>query len=74
MIYRQDLSILTAYFMVIFNCSVHVFMYFYYFLAACGPSMQRFLGWKRLVTILQMVCVFTHSLCLDREIDITEAE
>merc|ERR1712080_658976 len=49
----------TSYFMSIFNCSVHVVMYFYYFLAACGPSMQKFLGWKRLVTIFQMVQFFS---------------
>jgi len=30
-------------------------MYAYYMLAACGPSLQRFLWWKKYITVLQMV-------------------
>lgn len=39
------------------NGFVHVIMYLYYALAACGPKVQKYLGWKRYLTILQMVCV-----------------
>merc|ERR1712071_734010 len=36
------------------NGFVHVIMYLYYALAACGPKVQKYLGWKRYLTILQM--------------------
>ena len=35
------------------NASVHVIMYAYYFLAALGPHMQKYLWWKRHLTKLQ---------------------
>ena len=35
------------------NASVHVIMYSYYFLAALGPHMQKYLWWKRYLTKLQ---------------------
>lgn len=31
-------------------------MYGYYGLAALGPQMQRYLWWKKYLTIIQMVC------------------
>ncbi|XP_054169342.1 elongation of very long chain fatty acids protein 4-like [Oppia nitens] len=37
------------------NCFVHVIMYFYYGLAAIGPSIKRFLWWKKYLTILQLM-------------------
>ncbi|KAL3260678.1 hypothetical protein MRX96_046267 [Rhipicephalus microplus] len=37
------------------NSFVHVIMYSYYFLAALGPSMQKYLWWKRYLTELQIV-------------------
>ncbi|XP_066996890.1 very long chain fatty acid elongase AAEL008004 isoform X2 [Anabrus simplex] len=37
------------------NTFVHIIMYTYYLLAALGPSMHRFLWWKRYLTVLQMV-------------------
>ncbi|KAI1281922.1 Elongation of very long chain fatty acids protein 4 [Halotydeus destructor] len=37
------------------NCFVHVIMYGYYALAALGPKVQRYLWWKKYLTILQLV-------------------
>jgi len=47
------------------NSGVHMVMYLYYFLAACGPSLQKYLWWKRYLTTMQMVqfvLVFIHAL------------
>ena len=40
------------------NSLVHVLMYSYYFLAALGPHMQKYLWWKRYLTTFQMIQVF----------------
>ena len=48
-----------------FNALVHVIMYSYYFLAALGPHMQKYLWWKKYLTTFQMiqfVCVWTKSM------------
>jgi elongation of very long chain fatty acids protein 7 len=37
------------------NAFIHVLMYTYYFLAAFGPKMQKFLWWKKYLTKLQML-------------------
>ncbi|KAG5673959.1 hypothetical protein PVAND_003955 [Polypedilum vanderplanki] len=37
------------------NTFVHIIMYFYYMLAAMGPHMQKYLWWKKYLTVLQMV-------------------
>lgn len=37
------------------NTFVHIIMYTYYMLAAFGPSMQKYLWWKKYLTVLQMV-------------------
>jgi len=39
----------------IINSSIHVLMYGYYFLAALGPHMQKYLWWKRYLTRLQIL-------------------
>ena len=47
------------------NSLVHVFMYSYYFLASFGPQVQKYLWWKKYLTVFQMVqfvVVFTRSL------------
>ena len=47
------------------NSWVHCVMYLYYFLSACGPGVQKYLGWKRYLTTMQMVqfvLVFIHAL------------
>nr|XP_033794716.1 elongation of very long chain fatty acids protein 4 isoform X1 [Geotrypetes seraphini] len=37
------------------NAFIHVVMYLYYGLASCGPQLQKYLWWKRYLTILQLV-------------------
>ncbi|CAH1401414.1 unnamed protein product [Nezara viridula] len=39
----------------IMNGTVHVIMYMYYFLAAFGPGIQKYLWWKKYLTKLQLV-------------------
>ncbi|GFW72144.1 elongation of very long chain fatty acids protein 7 [Trichonephila clavipes] len=40
------------------NTIVHVIMYFYYGLAACGPSVQKYLWWKKYLTLIQIMQIF----------------
>lgn len=44
-----------AFFGATINSSIHVLMYGYYGLAALGPQMQKYLWWKKYLTIIQMV-------------------
>lgn len=37
------------------NAAIHVLMYLYYGLASCGPRIQKYLWWKKYLTIIQMV-------------------
>lgn len=49
------------------NSLVHIVMYFYYGLAAIGPSMNKYLWWKKYMTAFQMVqfiAIFVHSFQL----------
>ncbi|KAH9383216.1 hypothetical protein HPB48_024051 [Haemaphysalis longicornis] len=49
---------------VIVNACVHVFMYSYYFLSLLGPSVRKYLWWKRYLTQLQLVqfvILFIHA-------------
>ncbi|XP_034242770.1 elongation of very long chain fatty acids protein AAEL008004-like [Thrips palmi] len=49
------------------NTFVHIVMYSYYLLAALGPQVQKYLWWKRYITVLQMVqfvLVMIHSFQL----------
>nr|CAI5858354.1 unnamed protein product [Callosobruchus analis] len=39
----------------VINSFIHVIMYTYYFLSSLGPQYQKYLWWKKHVTILQMV-------------------
>jgi len=45
-------SVLSA---VMVNCFVHVLMYSYYALAAMGPHVQKYLWWKKYLTMIQLV-------------------
>ncbi|CAH0391173.1 unnamed protein product [Bemisia tabaci] len=38
----------------VLNSFVHIWMYGYYFLAALGPSVQKYLWWKKHITQLQI--------------------
>ena len=42
------------------NSFIHTLMYVYYGLAAIGPSMQKYLWWKRYMTKLQLVGFVLH--------------
>ena len=39
----------------IINSFVHIIMYSYYLLAALGPTVQKYLWWKKHLTLLQLV-------------------
>ncbi|XP_064482460.1 very long chain fatty acid elongase AAEL008004-like [Ornithodoros turicata] len=40
---------------ICFNSFIHIIMYSYYFLAALGPSVQKYLWWKKYLTRLQIL-------------------
>jgi len=46
----------------VINSFVHIIMYTYYLLAAFGPTVQKYLWWKKYITTLQMV----RHLCVCR--------
>ncbi|CAH3817629.1 unnamed protein product [Pieris brassicae] len=49
------------------NTFVHIVMYSYYLLAALGPKVQKYLWWKKYITVIQMiqfVLVFLHAFQL----------
>ncbi|XP_023224637.1 very long chain fatty acid elongase AAEL008004-like [Centruroides vittatus] len=54
-------------FFAFINSFVHILMYIYYGLAAMGPSMYKYLWWKKYMTTVQMVqfiIIFIHSFQL----------
>ena len=42
---------------------VHVFMYFYYFMSSFGPSVQKYLWWKRYLNNILAIYVYNDD-CL----------
>ncbi len=46
---------LRSFFGATINSGIHVLMYGYYGLAAFGPKIQKYLWWKKYLTIIQMV-------------------
>ncbi|XP_013101751.1 elongation of very long chain fatty acids protein AAEL008004 [Stomoxys calcitrans] len=47
------------------NSFIHIIMYAYYLLSAMGPKVQKYLWWKKYITILQIVqflIIFVHTL------------
>ncbi|XP_014274711.1 very long chain fatty acid elongase AAEL008004 isoform X2 [Halyomorpha halys] len=49
--FRENICIIFG----LINMVVHFFMYTYYFLSSFGPKMQKYLFWKKLLTIMQLV-------------------
>ncbi|CAG9859802.1 unnamed protein product [Phyllotreta striolata] len=45
----------TMTFLGLINSFIHIIMYTYYMLSAIGPEMQKYLWWKKYVTVLQLV-------------------
>lgn len=55
--------VVAAFFGAHMNAAIHVLMYLYYGLASCGPKIQKYLWWKKYLTIIQMVrCCHDTSL------------
>ncbi|XP_053143000.1 elongation of very long chain fatty acids protein 4 isoform X1 [Hemicordylus capensis] len=44
-----------AFFGAQINSFIHIVMYMYYGLAACGPKFHKYLWWKRYLTIMQLM-------------------
>lgn len=47
---------------ICFNSFIHIIMYSYYFLAALGPKIQKYLWWKKYLTRLQIFQFFFLTL------------
>jgi hypothetical protein len=47
--------VVLALFIIILNSFIHVIMYTYYGLSACGSRIQKYLWWKRYLTQAQLV-------------------
>lgn len=45
----------STFFPAMVNSSIHVLMYTYYGLSALGPSIAKYLWWKKYLTMLQLV-------------------
>lgn len=46
------------------NSFVHIWMYLYYGISALGPAFQKYLWWKKYLTMLQMVGIINYNpLC-----------
>ena len=54
----------SAFFVAMLNSFVHIFMYTYYGLAAIGPHMQKYLWWKRYLTRMQLVCIYSTGMII----------
>lgn len=44
-----------GYFSASINSGIHVLMYTYYFMSALGPQYQKYLWWKRYMTVMQLI-------------------
>lgn len=55
-----SLIFIAAFFGAHMNAAIHVLMYLYYGLASCGPKIQKYLWWKKYLTIIQMVRCYYH--------------
>ncbi|XP_055708783.1 elongation of very long chain fatty acids protein 4-like [Phlebotomus papatasi] len=52
---QKSLFDLLAYSPVMFNSGVHVIMYIYYGLSTLGPTVAKYLWWKKYLTLVQMI-------------------
>lgn len=52
---------MTAAMPAIVNSFIHVLMYSYYGLSAIGPHMNKYLWWKKYLTIIQLVRCKIHK-------------
>ncbi|XP_071792545.1 very long chain fatty acid elongase 4-like isoform X1 [Asterias amurensis] len=53
-----------SFFLAMINSFVHIIMYSYYGLSAMGPGMQKYLWWKRYITVLQLaqfIAIIVHT-------------
>ncbi|GIY39368.1 elongation of very long chain fatty acids protein AAEL008004 [Caerostris darwini] len=46
-------------FLMIQNSFIHIWMYLYYCLAALGPKIQKYLWWKKYLTVMQLIQFIT---------------
>ncbi|XP_067654788.1 very long chain fatty acid elongase 2-like [Haliotis asinina] len=54
-----------GYFSASINCLIHVIMYLYYLLSAMGPSMRKYLWWKKYMTTMQLMqfwAILSHTI------------
>lgn len=56
-----------AFFGAHMNAAIHVLMYLYYGLAAFGPKIQKYLWWKKYLTIIQMVNGHVLQACVKKQ-------
>lgn len=55
------------------NAFVHILMYSYYFLSSLGPAIQKYLWWKKYLTMIQMIqFVVVFGKCLTNVFGIVE--
>lgn len=74
--WKSSFCFWTAFFGAQMNAFIHVIMYMYYGLAACGPKFQKYLWWKRYLTILQLVSEispFTSEIIVSKSISFCRA-
>lgn len=62
-LFKIENSYVLAFLPAMVNSFIHVLMYSYYGLAALGPSVAKYLWWKKYLTILQLI-QFTTALIL----------
>ena len=73
-IFQIYIKIFSAFFGVMLNSFIHILMYSYYGLTSFGPKVQKYLWWKKYITMMQLVTdlsvrielnlfVFRFSLC-----------
>jgi len=58
-----NFGVSTAFFGAMINSFTHILMYTYYGVSALGPRYQKFLWWKRYLTIIQLVCNCVQLVC-----------